>query len=95
MMKLKLVFWLMSALALPTYASGDVQVSVNGLVCDFCAQALDKTFRKQAAIKDIDVDLEEKVVSLYYQDDQSLDEATIRQLITDSGYNVEAITYTE
>lgn len=71
--------------------SGDVHVSVNGLVCDFCARALEKTFGKQAAIKGIDVNLESKVVTINFNEGQTLDDETISKLIADSGYNVENI----
>ena len=70
---------------------GDVHVSVNGLVCDFCARALEKVFSKEEAVKAIDVDLDKKVITVDFQDGQSLDDERITQLITDAGYNVENI----
>ena len=33
-------------------------VSVSGMVCDFCARGIEKTFQKDAGFKKIDVDLE-------------------------------------
>ena len=33
-------------------------VNVNGMVCDFCARGIEKTFVKDKAVKRIDVDLE-------------------------------------
>ena len=71
--------------------SGDVHVSVNGLVCDFCARALEKTFGKQETVEGIDVNLESKVVTINFNDGQTLDDETITKLITDAGYNVEGI----
>ncbi|GAB5388178.1 MAG: hypothetical protein Alpg2KO_11460 [Alphaproteobacteria bacterium] len=66
-------------------------VSVNGLVCDFCARALEKVFGKQDAVSDIDVDLDSKVITINFKQGQSLDNDTITKLVTDSGYNVEGI----
>lgn len=66
-------------------------VSVNGLVCDFCARALEKTFGQQEAVDHITVDLNTKIITIYYKDGQSLSEEKIIQLITDSGYNVVAV----
>jgi len=74
-----------------TVQSGDVHVSVNGLVCDFCARALEKTFGKQESVKGIDVNLKSKVVTINFIDGQTLDDEIITQLITDAGYNVEGI----
>lgn len=71
--------------------SGDVHVSVNGLVCDFCARALEKVFGKQEAVKAIDVNLDDKIITVNFVDGKTLDDETITKLITDSGYNVEGI----
>lgn len=71
--------------------SGDVHVNVNGLVCDFCAQALNKTFGKYEEVKAINVNLETKIVTVNFNDDKTLDDATITKIITDAGYNVEKI----
>lgn len=83
-----------SSNALPV-KSGDAKVAVNGLVCDFCARALEKTFGKKDEVKAIDVDLDSKIVTIMFKDGQSLDDATLRQIITDSGYNVKGITHVE
>lgn len=71
--------------------SGDAHVSVNGLVCDFCARALEKTFAKQSEVKGIDVNLKTKIVTVNFNDGQTLNNDTLTQIITDSGYNVEGI----
>ncbi len=78
-----------------TEKSADVLVSVNGLVCDFCARALEKTFGKQDEVLSIGVNLDTKIVSVYFKEGQSLDDETITKLITDSGYNVEGIEHAE
>ena len=75
--------------------SGDVHVSVNGLVCDICDRALEKVFGKQEAVSGIDVDLDEKVITISFKEGQALDDETIIQLITDSGYNVEDIHHVQ
>lgn len=71
--------------------SGDVHVSVNGLVCDFCARALEKVFSKQEEVKVIDVNLDSKVITINFNEDQTLDDEMLTKLITDAGYNVEGI----
>ena len=74
-------------------ADGDViRVEVNGLVCDFCAQAIDKVFRKNEAVADVAVDLNIKIVELALKKDGKLADDTLSQLILDSGYNVVKIT---
>lgn len=70
---------------------GDVHVSVNGLVCDFCARALEKVFSKEEAVSAIDVDLDSKLITVDFNEGQSLSDEQLTQLITDAGYNVENI----
>ena len=79
------------ATAEQTISTGDVHVSVNGLVCDFCARALEKVFGKEEAVKGIDVNLDTKMITINFNKGQSLDNETITNLITDAGYNVEGI----
>ena len=68
-----------------------VHVRVNGLVCDFCARALEKVFGNQDEVNDIDVDLDMKVITIRFKPNQTLYDETITKLILDSGYNVEGI----
>lgn len=70
-----------------------IYVDVNGLVCDFCARALEKVFSRQDAVESIDVDLDQKVVTIYFNQGQSLDDETVAKLITDSGYDVREIRH--
>lgn len=73
--------------------AGDVQVSVNGLVCDFCARALEKVFGKQEAVENINVNLDTKIITVNFKEGQNLDDETIKTLIQDAGYNVESIAH--
>lgn len=66
-------------------------VKVNGLICDFCVQALTKTFKKQAAVRAVAIDLNVKEVRLGFKPGMTLDDAVIGKLIKDAGYNVVAI----
>lgn len=70
----------------------DAVVKVNGLVCDFCVQALTKTFRKRAEVRDFAVNLDAKELRMAFKPGKSLDDATIRKLVTNAGYNVVGIT---
>jgi Copper chaperone len=89
---------LLATLAIFTFATpafakqkGDAMVAVNGLVCDFCARALEKTFGKKDEVETINVDLNEKIVTIHFHEGRTLDDETLTQIITDSGYNVEGI----
>lgn len=69
----------------------NVHVSVNGLVCDFCARALEKVFGKEEAVNNIDVNLDTKIITITFNDGKNLDDARLTDLITDAGYHVESI----
>ena len=68
-----------------------ITAKVNGLVCDFCAQALRKVFKKEAAVEDISVDLDSGNVLIALKDGETLDDATIKKLIRKSGYSLVSI----
>ncbi|MDG1286824.1 MAG: heavy metal-associated domain-containing protein [Rickettsiales bacterium] len=69
-----------------------INAQVNGLVCDFCARALEKVFSTQETVDSINVDLDKGIVAVTMKAGQSaLDDATLTKLITDSGYNLTAI----
>ena len=46
--------------------------AVNGLVCDFCAQALKKVFQKEEAVKALKVDLDAGEVRIFLKEGQML-----------------------
>lgn len=75
----------------PVAASARIAVDVNGLVCDFCAQALTKLFKKRKEVAAIAVDLDSKVVTLTLAPGATLDDATITSLIAKAGYTTVAI----
>ncbi|MEM7617674.1 MAG: hypothetical protein AAF195_04775 [Pseudomonadota bacterium] len=68
-----------------------VYVKVNGLVCDFCARSLEQVFDKHAAVSNINVDLNDKIVQINFNQGRMLNDQIIVSLVTDAGYNVESI----
>jgi len=71
----------------------DVKIKVNGMVCDFCARAIDKVFRKQEAVNDVEVNLDDALILVDLKDGQSLDNETITKMVTDSGYDIQEIIH--
>lgn len=68
-----------------------IKVTVNGLVCDFCARALEKVFGERDDVNGIKVDMDSGLVTVDMQPGQSIDDETLIQLIIDAGYNVREI----
>ena len=68
-----------------------LNISVKGLVCDFCARSIEKLFGKEASVSDIDVNLEKMLITINLKKDKELNDKKIRKLIMDSGYDVKEI----
>tara|TARA_R100001129_G_scaffold168671_1_gene136971 strand:- start:361 stop:750 length:390 start_codon:yes stop_codon:yes gene_type:complete len=68
-----------------------VTAKVNGLVCDFCAQAVRKVFKKQDAVESVTVDLDNGQIVLGLKAGASMDDDTIGKLIRKSGYSLVSI----
>lgn len=70
-------------------ASADsVKVSVNGMVCGFCAQGITKKLENTQSVEKINVDLEKKVVSFQTRTGKQFTDEAIQKLMTDAGYVV-------
>jgi hypothetical protein len=60
-------------------------VNVNGMVCDFCARGIQKTFMKNRNVKKIDVDLEVGKVLIAYEIGSKISFDNIKEKITANG----------
>jgi len=83
-----LVAALLAASAASSFAATSIKASVNGMVCAFCAQGIEKRLSKLPATKAVFVDLKQKVVAVEARDGQVLDAKTITAEIIDAGYDV-------
>ncbi len=64
------------------------KVTVNGMVCAFCAQGIEKTIAKMPQTKAVYVNLEKRIVAVEPKDGQKLDMEKIKAGIVDAGYDV-------
>lgn len=91
----KLSHLLMAALLAGTTASAfaatSVKVDVNGMVCAFCAQGIEKRLSQLPATQAVYVDLKQKIVAVEAKEGQTLDTKTIAAEITDAGYDVKKL----
>ena len=68
-----------------------IKVLVNGLVCDFCARSIEKTFEKEDIVESVNVDLEKMLVTIFIKEKAHLNDSLIIKLINNSGYDVSEI----
>ena len=79
-------------LSLTAAISADtITATVNGMVCGFCATGIEKTFRAQPEVKTVDVDLENKLVTIHTREGKTIDDSKIRKLLGNAGYSVTGI----
>jgi copper chaperone CopZ len=69
-------------------AADVAKVTVNGMVCAFCAQGIEKTIAKMPQTKSVYVNLDKRIVAVEPREGQKLDMAKIREGIIDAGYDV-------
>ena len=62
-------------------------VNVQGMVCDFCARGIEKTFKKDKNVKKIDVDLSKGKVLIAYNNNQKIKFDDIKEKILINGQN--------
>ena len=94
-MKYVIIILLTFFLSLSSY-SKTIVIDVQGLVCDFCAQSIDKVFSKQAGVEKVDVNLNDgrvtvKMADVFEDDEVGISDETIIKLLQDAGYEVTAI----
>ena len=88
-------FLLIFCLASVSAEATTIEMNVNGLVCAFCAQGIEKQLRKFPATVDVIVSLEQKLVAVALRDGQDIPDAELRRALTNAGYTVKSIERTE
>ena len=71
--------------------SAVIEVKVQGMVCDFCARAIEKTIEKRDEVASLDVDLTTKLLTIRLKSGKDLSDDAIKSLVTDAGYTVNEI----
>lgn len=96
-MKILSKMFLISALLLmPIFSQAKtIEMEVNGLVCAFCAQGIEKTMRKFPATEDVIVSLENRLVAVSLKNGQDITDTQLKKAITDAGYTMVGIKRSE
>ena len=66
-------------------------VSVMGMVCDFCARGIEKTFKRDKSVTKVDVDLAKGKVLIAFANTAPIDHEAIDRKILANGQNVTAV----
>jgi copper chaperone CopZ len=76
-------------------SAGTIEMKVNGLVCGFCAQGIEKTLRKNSNATDVFVSLEDRLVAIATKEGTDIADSELRKALTNAGYEVKAIERTQ
>jgi len=74
---------------------GTIEMDVDGLVCAFCAQGIEKKLRKDAATADVFVSLEHKLVAVALKPQQDITDDALKTLLTEAGYTLRGVRRTD
>jgi copper chaperone CopZ len=86
---------LLVSMASASAQAATIEMNVNGLVCAFCAQGIEKQLRKFPATADVIVSLEQKLVAVALKDGQDIPDTELRRALTNAGYTVKSIARTD
>ncbi len=78
----------LAANPLLSFAATSVRATVNGMVCAFCAQGIEKRLLKMSATKEVFVDLKKRTVVVEVKEGQTMDSKAMAAEIVDAGYDV-------
>lgn len=83
---------ILTLFAFPAFAAGEtVQIKILGMVCDFCAQSMEKVFMKTDQVESMDISLKDSLITLNMKEGQTFTDEAIEKYITDSGYKTESV----
>jgi copper chaperone CopZ len=95
MKRLQVCVMLILVAATASSTAATIEMTVNGLVCAFCAQGIEKKLKKFPATAEVVVNLEHRLVAVSLKDGQDIADADLRKALTDAGYTVKSIERTE
>lgn len=78
------------AFAFATETAQSLKLQVNGMVCSFCAQGIEKRLKAVPAAGPIFIDLRNKVVAIEPLPGQTLDAERVATEVREAGYEVVA-----
>ena len=84
------VIAVLAGMVSPSWAE-TVRMEVNGMVCAFCAQGIEKRLRSMSATDDVFVSLQKHVVAVGLKPGQDIPDDTLKGSLKEAGYDVTAI----
>ena len=85
----------LSLISLNSFATPSYKVTVNGMVCSFCAQGIEKKMKALSETKAVYVELKNHLVVVEAKEGSNISQDVIKKIIKDAGYEVKSIEVSE
>ena len=85
----------LSLISRNSFATPSYKVMVNGMVCSFCAQGIEKKMRALNETKGVYVELKNHLVVVEAKEGSNISQDVIKKIIKDAGYEVKSIEVSE
>jgi len=85
----------LSLISLNSFATPSYKVTVNGMVCSFCAQGIEKKMKALNETKGVYVELKNHLVVVEAKEGSNISQDVIKKIIKDAGYEVKSIEVSE
>lgn len=72
---------------------GTVEMTVDGMVCAFCAQGIEKKLRENSATDDVFISLEHHLVAVAMKGRQTITDTELKRVLTEAGYSVREVKH--
>ena len=69
----------------------DIVITVDGMVCSFCVQGVERTMRRIDGVADVALSLESKTISLWMKPNGTVEDSLLRDQIKASGFDARDI----
>ena len=87
----RLFFVAMVFTAAPAWAE-TITIRIDGMVCAFCANGIEQLFGDEAAVENVEVDIDQGRARITTKRDATLTDARIKELVNEAGYDAGEIT---
>ena len=70
-----------------------IDVSINGMVCSFCVQGIERKIRSLPATQSVRIDVAKHLVQIRLRPGETITDDQLRRLIRDAGFDVREIKH--
>ncbi len=80
------------AAAAPENKSRQIEVTVLGMSCPFCAYGLEKKLKKLDGVEDLEIVLQTGLATITLKDDADISNDLLKKAVKDAGFEVAKVT---